>query len=169
MMSKTLARFERTLARPLPDARAARPRARGSPAPRTSSRRARPRGSSRRRRRRRARPPRPRDGARDGARARPSARVVDERAGGAGVAEQGSPGGDARRRRAAAQATLCGWIDKSRDMGGISFADVRDHSGIAQIVASEEASEEVRETFGNLRPERVGAQGNASRAKELRE
>ena len=54
-----------------------------------------------------------------------------------------------------AEATLCGWIDKSRDMGGIAFADVRDHSGIAQIVADEDASAEVRETFGNLRQECV--------------
>ena len=53
------------------------------------------------------------------------------------------------------EVTLCGWIDKSRDMGGISFADVRDQSGFAQIVADEDASEAVRETFGNLRQECV--------------
>ena len=46
-----------------------------------------------------------------------------------------------------AEATLCGWIDKSRDRGGIAFADVRDHSGIAQIVADEDASAEVREVL----------------------
>ena len=53
------------------------------------------------------------------------------------------------------EVTLCGWIDKSRDMGGIAFADVRDQSGFAQIVADEDASEAVRETFGNLRQECV--------------
>ena len=31
--------------------------------------------------------------------------------------------------------TLCGWVDKQRDMGGIIFADVRDHTGLCQVVA----------------------------------
>ena len=51
--------------------------------------------------------------------------------------------------------TLCGWIDKSRDMGGIAFADVRDHTGIAQIVADDDASAEVKKVFGELRQECV--------------
>ena len=32
--------------------------------------------------------------------------------------------------------SLCGWVDKQRDMGGICFADVRDHSGLVQIVGA---------------------------------
>ena len=31
--------------------------------------------------------------------------------------------------------TLCGWVDKQRDMGGLVFADVRDHTGLCQIVS----------------------------------
>ena len=34
--------------------------------------------------------------------------------------------------------SLCGWVDKQRDMGGICFADVRDHSGLVQIVGAAE-------------------------------
>ena len=53
------------------------------------------------------------------------------------------------------EVTLCGWIDKSRNMGGIAFADVRDASGIAQIVADEDAGAGVREAFQALRQECV--------------
>ena len=34
--------------------------------------------------------------------------------------------------------TLCGWVDKQRDMGGLVFADVRDHTGLCQIVSDDE-------------------------------
>jgi hypothetical protein len=29
--------------------------------------------------------------------------------------------------------TLCGWVDKHRDMGGVCFFDVRDHTGLLQV------------------------------------
>ena len=29
--------------------------------------------------------------------------------------------------------TLCGWVDKQRNMGAVVFADVRDHTGIVQV------------------------------------
>ncbi|CEG01585.1 Aspartate-tRNA ligase, class IIb,bacterial/mitochondrial-type [Ostreococcus tauri] len=66
------------------------------------------------------------------------------------------------------ETTLCGWIDKSRNMGGIAFADVRDSSGIAQIVLEEEASAEVREAFQALRQECVvRARGTVRRRKSV--
>ena len=34
--------------------------------------------------------------------------------------------------------TLCGWVDKQRDMGGLVFADVRDHTDLCQIVSDDE-------------------------------
>lgn len=32
--------------------------------------------------------------------------------------------------------TVCGWVDKRRDFGGLLFLDIRDHSGILQAVSS---------------------------------
>ena len=63
--------------------------------------------------------------------------------------------GTLRSADVGATVTLCGWIDRARDMGGISFADVRDCTGIAQIVAANDASAEVRGVFGELRSECV--------------
>lgn len=32
--------------------------------------------------------------------------------------------------------TVCGWIDKRRDLGSLLFLDIRDHSGILQAISS---------------------------------
>ena len=29
--------------------------------------------------------------------------------------------------------TLCGWVDRNRDMGGLQFFDLRDHTGLLQV------------------------------------
>ena len=31
------------------------------------------------------------------------------------------------------RATLCGWVHRHRNMGGLVFSDVRDHTGILQV------------------------------------
>ena len=36
--------------------------------------------------------------------------------------------------------TLCGWADVARDLGGLCFIDLRDHEGIVQVVAEQDAS-----------------------------
>lgn len=42
--------------------------------------------------------------------------------------------GSIRREDMGAQATLCGWVQNRRDMGGVVFLDVKDREGVAQVV-----------------------------------
>ena len=55
--------------------------------------------------------------------------------------------------------SLCGWVDKQRDMGGICFADVRDHSGLVQIIGAAEGihanQAKIDEILSSLRSECV--------------
>lgn len=53
------------------------------------------------------------------------------------------------------QVHLKGWVQRRRDLGGLIFIDVRDRSGIVQVVANPEVSKEVWETADKLRNEYV--------------
>ena len=43
--------------------------------------------------------------------------------------------------------TLTGWVDRRRDHGGVAFVDLRDASGIAQVVIREEIAHDLRAEY----------------------
>jgi aspartyl-tRNA synthetase len=49
--------------------------------------------------------------------------------------------GELTLENAGADITLCGWVQKSRDLGGMTFVDLRDRYGITQLVFDMEANQ----------------------------
>ena len=47
--------------------------------------------------------------------------------------------GDLRATDVGATVALCGWIARRRDHGGVAFLDLRDASGVVQVVINDEA------------------------------
>ena len=58
--------------------------------------------------------------------------------------------GDLRKETAGQTVTLTGWVSRRRDHGGVIFIDLRDSSGIAQVVFRDN---EVAEQAHQLRSE----------------
>ena len=63
--------------------------------------------------------------------------------------------GDIREERLGESLCLSGWVSRRRDHGGIIFVDLRDRSGIVQIVFNPELSPEAYEVADQLRNEWV--------------
>lgn len=61
------------------------------------------------------------------------------------------------------QLTVCGWVDRYRNLGGILFLDVRDHTGIVQVIVDPQAQPEVAAKAERLRSEWVVAVSGALR------
>ncbi|MCD8741426.1 aspartate--tRNA ligase [Mucilaginibacter roseus] len=46
--------------------------------------------------------------------------------------------------------TLCGWVQKSRDLGGTTFIDIRDRFGLTQLILNADTDAELREKARSL-------------------
>ena len=64
-------------------------------------------------------------------------------------------GGELRRDDVGKRVTLAGWVNTRRDHGGLVFVDLRDASGIVQIVANPERAQDAAATAHELRNEFV--------------
>ena len=65
------------------------------------------------------------------------------------------------------QAVLAGWASTIRDLGGIIFVEIRDRSGLFQVVADPQINPQVYETFQKLKTEYViQVKGNVSKRPE---
>jgi aspartyl-tRNA synthetase len=53
------------------------------------------------------------------------------------------------------EVVLCGWVHRRRDHGGVVFADLRDRTGLAQVVFKPDTAPVAHERAGMLRPEYV--------------
>ena len=51
--------------------------------------------------------------------------------------------------------TVAGWVDRRRDHGGLIFIDMRDRSGLVQVVFNPEVNPDCHKLAGDLRSEFV--------------
>eukprot|EP00879_Flechtneria_rotunda_P005085 GHRR01005363.1.p1 GENE.GHRR01005363.1~~GHRR01005363.1.p1 ORF type:complete len:690 (+),score=231.65 GHRR01005363.1:2113-4182(+) len=58
---------------------------------------------------------------------------------------------------AAKDVTVCGWVDRNRNLGGLGFMDVRDHTGLLQVVFEPQTEPEASRLGARLRSEWVVA------------
>jgi aspartyl-tRNA synthetase len=63
--------------------------------------------------------------------------------------------GELRASDAGSRATLMGWVNRRRDLGSLIFIDIRDRSGITQVVFDRQANAELHEKASGLRSEFV--------------
>lgn len=63
--------------------------------------------------------------------------------------------GELREEQSGLPVVLCGWVSKRRDHGGLIFIDLRDRSGIVQVVADPESSGSSFEIAEDIRNEYV--------------
>lgn len=65
--------------------------------------------------------------------------------------------GTVSERDAGRAVTVCGWVDRCRNLGGVIFLDVRDHTGVVQVVVDPQADPALGAKAERLRGEWVVA------------
>lgn len=63
--------------------------------------------------------------------------------------------GDLRRDDIGRKVTVCGWVQRQRDLGQLIFIDLRDRSGIVQLAFDEKTEKEIFEKAFQIRSEYV--------------
>ncbi len=63
--------------------------------------------------------------------------------------------GEVRAEQVGQEVTLCGWVRRRRDHGGVIFIDLRDRSGIAQVVFKPDSASQAHERAQGIRSEWV--------------
>ena len=63
--------------------------------------------------------------------------------------------GDLRMKDSGREVMICGWVQKQRNLGSLIFVDLRDRSGICQIVFDESTPKDVFESASTLKSEYV--------------
>src|SRR5437773_1174559 len=68
--------------------------------------------------------------------------------------------GELRKAHVGQKVFLAGWVDRRRDLGNLIFIDLRDHTGMTQVVVSREKDPEAHEKGEQVRSEFVvGVEG----------
>ena len=68
--------------------------------------------------------------------------------------------GELRKAQAGQTVFLAGWVDRRRDLGNLIFLDLRDHTGVSQVVCRPEVSDSAHDKAEQVRAEYVvGVEG----------
>ncbi len=62
--------------------------------------------------------------------------------------------------------SLCGWVQRQRDLGGLIFVDLRDRTGLIQLSFDDSTDKEIFEKASTLRSEYVIAATGLVRERE---